>query len=189
MADEESTETTESTTEQTSEETTAEGSGAEQQTSETDWKAKYEETLGHSRKHETEAKANRAAAKELAALKAADLSDAERLSEERDAANTRTWAAIRRAVTAEVKTVAAGLKFRDPADALKMLDLEALTNDEGEPDDAAVEAALKEIAKNKPYLLTAAEASRSGTQLHGGTGEGANKPQTLDQALAGHYGT
>ena len=188
MADDDS--TTESTEEQTSEEQTAEGQSTEQQTSETDWKAKYEETLGHSRRHEKDAKTNSAAAKELAALKAQGQTDAERLAEERDSANSRSWAAIRRAVTSEVKSVAAGLKFTDPKDAIQMLDLEALTNDEGEVDDVALLAALKTIAKNKPYLLTTSGAGRSAVDHGaGGSGEGGStKPKTLEQAAAAHYG-
>ena len=128
------------------------------------------------RKHETEAKANKAAAKELAALKAQGQTDAERLAEERDSANTRSWAAIRRAVTAEVKTVAAGLKFQDPGDALRMLDMDDLTNDEGEVDDAAVLAALKTIAASKPYLLAGTGMpGKSGGQIDGGGDPGGEK--------------
>jgi len=176
MADKETegTEGTEGTEEQTSEGTTAEGQGTEPQTSDTtDWKSM-------SRKHEAEAKANRAAAKELAALKAQDQTDAERLADERDSANSRTWDAIRRAVTAEVKSVAAGLKFQDPADALRMLDLDDLTNDEGEVDDAAVLAALKDIAEKKPYLLTTSTTmvgKSGGEVIGGGTQKQSDDPQ------------
>jgi len=182
MADEENTTGTEeqtSTEGQTSEETTAEGQGTEQQTADTtDWKAM-------SRKWEKQAKADSAAVKELAALKAKDQTDAERLAEERDSANTRSWTAIRRAVTSEAKSVAAGLKFTDPKDALAMLDLEALTNDEGEVDDAALMTALKTIAKNKPYLLTTSGVGRSAVDHGaGGSGEsGNNRPKTIAEAL------
>ena len=165
MADKETegTEGTEGTEEQTSEGTTAEGQGTEPQTSDTtDWKSMF-------RKHEAEAKANRAAAKELAALKAQDQTDAERLADERDSANSRTWDAIRRAVTAEVKSVAAGLKFQDPGDALRMLDLDDFADDSGEVDDAAVLAALKAIAEKKPYLLAGSTmVGKSGGQVTGG---------------------
>lgn len=173
------TETETSTEEQTSEEQTAEGQSTEQKTVDTtDWKAM-------SRKWEKQAKADSAAAKELTALKAKDQTDAERLTAERDSANTRSWAAIRRAVTSEAKSVAAGLKFQDPKDALAMLDLDALTNDEGEVDDVALLAALKAIAKNKPYLLTTSGAGRSAVDHGaGGSGEGGNnRPKSIGEAL------
>jgi hypothetical protein len=170
---------TESTEDQSSEEQTAEGASTEQQTADTtDWKAM-------SRKWEKQAKADSAAAKELATLKAKGQTDAERLAEERDSANTRSWTAIRRAVTSEVKSVAAGLKFTDPKDALAMLDMDALTNDEGEVDDAALMTALKSIAKNKPYLLTTSGAGRSAVDHGaGGSGEsGSNRPKSIAEAL------
>jgi len=187
MADDDTTTETEpeTSTDQTSEETTetAETSGTE-----TDWKAKYEATLGHSRQHEKNAKANSAAAKELAALKAKDQTDSERTATELETANARIKTATRRAVMAEVKSAASTLKFTDPGDALAMLDVDSLTNDDGEVDDAAVLSALKAIAKNKPYLLTTSTAARSSVSHTGGTGEGAKTPKTLDQAAAGHYG-
>ena len=52
-----------------------------------------------------------------------------------------------------------------------------------------VTAAITAAVVADPGLKAAPAAARSGVNFTGGTGEGANKPQTLDQALAGHYGT
>lgn len=53
---------------------------------------------------------------------------------------------------AEVRAAAAG-KLADPADALLHLDLEQFeVGDDGEIDQAAVEAAISELVKSKPYL-------------------------------------
>jgi len=52
-----------------------------------------------------------------------------------------------------------------------------------------VTAAITTAVAADPGLKAAPAAARSGVNFTGGTGEGANKPQTLDQALAGHYGT
>jgi len=50
-----------------------------------------------------------------------------------------------------------------------MLDMDDLTNDEGEVDDAAVLAALKDIAEKKPYLLAGSTmVGKSGGQVTGG---------------------
>ena len=64
-------------------------------------------------------------------------------------------------------------------------DLDALTNDEGEVDDAALLAALKGIAKNKPYLLTTSGAGRSAVDHGaGGSGEGGStRPKSIGEAL------
>lgn len=52
-----------------------------------------------------------------------------------------------------------------------------------------VDAAIKAAVTDHPELKATLAAARSSVNHTGGTGEGANKPQTLDQALAGHYGT
>lgn len=54
------------------------------ETTEVDYKAKYEELLRHSREWEKKAKANKAAADELEQLKSAQMTEAERLTKERD---------------------------------------------------------------------------------------------------------
>ncbi|WP_406737614.1 hypothetical protein OG365_07205 [Streptomyces sp. NBC_00853] len=54
-------------------------------------------------------------------------------------------------VRAEVRAAAAG-RLRDPADALALVDLDALAGKNGEIDTKAVSAALDALIKAKPYL-------------------------------------
>lgn len=148
--------------ESTEDTTTESTESTESTTDSTDWKAQ-------SRKHERAAKANAEAARELAALKAKDQTESQRLSTERDAATTRATAMLQRAVKAEVRSAAAGLKFRDSSDAMRLLDLDDLTDDEGEVDTDQVTAALQAIATAKPYLLDAdpVPPGRSGNPVTG----------------------
>lgn len=163
---------TETTTETVVDETTtvpaAEVTETTTSTTETtDWKAE-------ARKHEQRAKANAEAAKELAALKAKDQTETERLAAERDGLSERVKTAQRRAVTAEVKSAAAGLKFTNPGLALRLLDLDALIDDDGEVDEKAVTEALQELASKEPYLLATGTPAptRSGGPVGGGGGTG-----------------
>ncbi|MFE2409850.1 hypothetical protein ACFXDE_16055 [Kitasatospora sp. NPDC059408] len=59
-------------------------------------------------------------------------------------------------VRAEVRAAASG-RLADPADALALLDLEKLTPEKGEPDAAAIKAALDELLTAKPYLAPKAD--------------------------------
>jgi hypothetical protein len=129
----------------------------------TDWKAE-------ARKHEKRAKANATKAKKWDEAEATNKSEAERLQTERDEAQKRAQAATDRAVKAEVKSVARDLKFRDPADALRLVELSELADEDGEVDETAVTKALKKIAKDKPYLVANETAGRSGGDFSGGTG-------------------
>ncbi|MFF4392387.1 hypothetical protein ACFY0G_37400 [Streptomyces sp. NPDC001552] len=54
-------------------------------------------------------------------------------------------------VRAEVRAAAAG-RLRDPADALALVDVAALTSKGGEVDVKAVTAAVERLVKDKPYL-------------------------------------
>lgn len=131
----------------------------------TDWKAQ-------ARQWEKRAKANAGKAKKWDEAEAANKSDTERLTGERDQAVARADAATTRAVRAEVRSAARDLKFQDPADALAQLgDLSAFVDDEGEVDEDAVTKALKKIAKDKPYLLKQDKAAKSGGDFSGGTGD------------------
>lgn len=127
------------------------------------WKAQ-------SRKHERNAKSNSAKAKRLDEIEAANKTEAEKLQAERDQFAEKAKAATDRAVKAEVRSVARDLKFRDPADALRLVDLSELADDDGEVDDAAVTKALKKIAKDKPYLIGGGTSGPSGGDFAGGTG-------------------
>lgn len=59
---------------------------AEAPAQETDWKAKYEETVAESRKWESRAKDNKGAAEKLAEIEEASKSEAEKLAERAEAA-------------------------------------------------------------------------------------------------------
>ncbi|WAL73105.1 hypothetical protein OU787_17290 [Kitasatospora sp. YST-16] len=73
-------------------------------------------------------------------------------------------------VRAEVRAAASG-RLADPADALALLDLEKLTPEKGEPDPAAIKAALDELLTAKPYLAPAGE----GSKVWGDVGAGQRK--------------
>lgn len=73
-----------------------------------------------------------------------------------------------RILKAEVRAVAAG-KLADPADALRFIDLLTIeVDEEGEPDSAAITAAVEELVKNKPYL-----AAQGAPRFQGGADGGA----------------
>ena len=71
-----------------------------------------------------------------------------------------------RLIAAEVRTLAAELAFRDPADALAQLSAggklsDVPVSDDGSVDGAAVKAELEALARSKPYLLKEAPAGAS----------------------------
>lgn len=135
---------------------------------ETDWKAKYEETLAHSRKHETNSKKNAAAAKELEEIKKSRMSDDEKRAAAEKAAIERAEAAERRAALAEA-AITHGLDKDD----LELLD--------GVPADQ-IEARAKKLAER---LKKAAPPDASGREAGGDRGK--KKATSLDSAVAGYY--
>lgn len=59
-----------------------------------------------------------------------------------------------RIVNAEARALAAAAKFRNPATAVRLLDLSGVkVNDDGSVDEAAVKAKLDELATAEPYLI------------------------------------
>lgn len=99
-------------------------------------------------------------AEQLEAIRREQMTDQEKAldaarSEAADAARAETAAAYeRRLLEATVKAQAAG-RFRDPADALRLLDLTDLPRgDDGVIDETAIGAALDQILTEKPYLGT-----------------------------------
>lgn len=116
----------------------------------TDWQAKYQETLAHSRKHEQRAKENAAAAKELAELKQAQMTEQQRAEAAASEATERAEAAERRAALAE-----AAIQHGLTADDLELLaDVPA-----DKIDDRA-----KRLAER---INTVAPATKSGTSVTG----------------------
>lgn len=122
--------------------------------------------------------------KEHEELRAANQTDAERALEEAraegrqaaldEAADLRATA-HRRILEAEVIRAAAG-KLADPADAVRLLDLEV--PDDGEVDTEAIEAAIAELVDQKPYL---AATVRQGSG--GGGARPAGEPPSVEQQI------
>lgn len=107
-------------------------------------------------KYRTEAKSNADAAKRLAELEAASATDLEKaVNAARDEGRTEVLTvANARLVNAEARAVAAELRFKNPALAIKAIDLTSIeVNDDGEVDADAVRAVLAELANAEPYLV------------------------------------
>lgn len=127
------------------------------------------------RKHEGNAKANAAAAKELADLKAAQLSDAEKLTAAKDAAEKRAAVAVERAVNAEVRALAA-TDFADPSDAVDAIRAADFVNSEGEIDLDAIQAKLADLLDAKPHWKKPAAAAPVAPKPKPDPGQGARTP-------------
>ena len=114
----------------------------------------------------------KAKAAKLAEIEAAQQTEAEKLTADRDAALKRADAATARAVRAEVKALADGFADRDDA-ALYLGDLSQYVTD-GEIDTQALGKALAEVLDRKPHLKTAAAVRTPApdpSQGRGGTSE------------------
>lgn len=96
-------------------------------------------------------------AAELDKVREASQSDLERAvtAARKEGAQQATTAANQRLVRAEARALAAGAKFRDPSDAVAFLgDLSKVrVSTDGEVDTDALNQALADLAKSKPYLL------------------------------------
>jgi hypothetical protein len=138
-------------------------------------------------------KAERKAARDEAAKFKADLEalqakvdgkEAEHVAEleKQRVQNDALSVANQRILKAELRAAAAG-KLADPADALRFLDLDKFEVDtDGEVDTAAVNAALDELLKTKPYL-----AAQGGKRFQGSGDGGArngSEPSIDDQIAA-----
>lgn len=138
-------------------------------------------------------KAERKAARDEAAKFKADLEalqakvdgkEAEHVAEleKQRVQNDALSVANQRILKAELRAAAAG-KLADPADALRFLDLGKFEVDtDGEVDTAAVNAALDELLKTKPYL-----AAQGGKRFQGSGDGGArngSEPSIEDQIAA-----
>lgn len=127
----------------------------------TDWKAM-------ARQWEKRAKENSKAADELAAVKASQMSDQEKAVAEAEKRG-RTAAAIEHGkelagARFEAAAVKAGVNLGDAAD---LIDTAQFVDKDGKVDTAAIEAAVKKLAK----LAPAKNAGRSGGDHGGGSGD------------------
>ncbi|MGH3602181.1 MAG: hypothetical protein ACRDQH_18205 [Pseudonocardiaceae bacterium] len=131
-------------------------------------------------KRRQETQRRRALEAELAKLRDSGGDEAEKARREAEqAAQTKANTKI---LKAEVRAAAAG-KLADPADALKLLDLDQFEVDgDGEVDTDEISSAIDTLLKSKPYL--AAAANGSGKRFQGsGDGGARGKAQSLDQQI------
>ncbi|GGV54180.1 hypothetical protein [Streptomyces spectabilis] len=97
-------------------------------------------------------------------------------------------------VRAEVRAAAAG-RLRDPADALALVDVAALAGDGGDVDTAAINKAVDELLKAKPYLAAESSAGTTTPAPWGDVGSGQREdpgepePATPHERLRRAYGT
>lgn len=127
------------------------------------------------RKHEANAKANSAAAKELAELKAAQLSTEEQLAAAKEAAEKRATAMVERAVNAEVRALAVA-DFADPSDAVDAIRPAEYVNSEGEIDLDAIKAKLADLLDAKPHWKKPAATPPAPPKPKPDPGQGARTP-------------
>lgn len=115
-------------------------------------------------------------------LEAASKTELEKAQEAASKATERINAVTQRAVTAEVKALAAD-KFADPSDAAAFLDLKKYSKEDGDIDTAAIAADLADLIEKKPHLGKPAgpadpRAPRP-NPAQGASGSGAAEPPQL----------
>jgi len=142
-------------------ESTAEGAArtAEPAEKETDWQAKFEAQREINRKLEERVKGEAGPLKKQLEEMSAELAKAQgreaehaELQKQRETETKALAKANDRIRKAEIRAAAAQL-LKDPADALRYLDLDQFeVSDDGEVDTAAVKEALEGLVKSKPYL-------------------------------------
>lgn len=113
----------------------------------------------------------RATEKERDDLRSATQTDSERIVAEAKAEGKREALAEAnsRLLSAEIRSSAAG-KLADPADAVRLLDLDSFIDADGNIDDKAIRAAIDDLVRTKPYL--AAGPSSNGSFDGGARGGG-----------------
>lgn len=139
-------------------------------------------------------KAERKAANEKAAAEKAradalqaklDGREAEHAAEQ-EKANARAEAlqvANQRILRSEIKAAAKGV-LADPADAYRFLDMSQFeVSDDGDVDDEAIAAALKDLVESKPYLAVQDGAKRFQHTADGGPKGSAGNPQVTEAQL------
>lgn len=122
--------------------------------------------------------------------KKAAMSEADRLKSEVDAANLKATkageAANQRVVTAEARValLVAGIKAERVGRALKMLELaDIAVDDDGTPDQAAIDAAVKALIEDMPEFVAAAGAAKGGTDFGGANTKGPPLTKELIESM------
>lgn len=142
-----------------------------------------EKRLGKAKKSWEKEQADAA---EKAKMTEADKLKAEKAEAEQDAADKAT-AADARVIRSEAKVaaVAAGVRPDRAAAFLRVIDLDGIEiGDDGEPDAAAIKAAIETTLKDFPEFKGTLKAGASGSE-HGDVPK--NKPTNLGEAIANHY--
>lgn len=105
-----------------------------------------------SRENEQRAKANADKAKKLDEMEAANQTEAEKQAAKLEAAENRAGQLLSRAITAEVKALAAD-SFADPSDAADLLgrDTSKYVTDTGDIDTEGIADALADLLERKPH--------------------------------------
>lgn len=120
-------------------------------------------------------KAKAARVDELDAANASELEKAVKKAREEGASEVQTKANAR-LVAAEARALAAEAKFRNPALAIKAVDLrDVKVSDDGTPDAAAIKTLLADLAKDEPYLIDEGKTTPRPDPSQGG---GGGAPQT-----------
>lgn len=130
-------------------------------------RAKAERDLKAIRKEFDDLKAAHATDAEKAVLKAKEEGKAEALK----TANARV-------LKSEIKAAAAG-KLADPSDAVRLLDSDEFTDDDGEVDDKKLAKAIEQLLKDKPYLAGKGRGNGDG----GGGPRGKDAEPSMDDWL------
>ena len=119
--------------------------------------AKIAERLTRERQKYSDYNDLKAKASRLDEIEASQQSDLERaVATAKAEGRTEALAtANERLIAAEARALAAEAKFRNPATAVRLLDLSSVTvDDDGTVDSDAVKSLLDDLGKNEPYLLT-----------------------------------
>lgn len=123
-------------------------------------------------------------AAELQAIKDAEKSDTERLTDQLTAANERIAATRQRLVKSQVQALA-GADFADPEDPLKELDLDSYIDSDGNIDEAAIAADLAALLERKPHWAKPQPQPQEGARRPAPDrtqASGANKTRPLNPA-------
>lgn len=122
----------------------------------------------------------KAAEEELKRLKDAQLSDQEKTAKERDEERSRADAAEKRVRDLQVQVLATKVGIVDPPAASALLDWSKIEDPE---DDKQVEKALRDLVKEKTYLVPAGGGSDGGAG--NGTGGGTQDMNSMIRQAAG----
>lgn len=153
---------------------------------------KYEEKANKDRERERETVEAEQERRRLEAegkyKEAAEKADERARKAEQELANERA-AARQRVVKSEIRSVAAELRFADPGDAYRFLDLAAVeVNDDGEP--VNVRTLLDALAKEKPYLVKSEQGDRPGLpRTPNGDGARLSEAELAQQNMAAQLRT